>query len=107
MGSKILHIGISSQSRIQSKGISLASAVSTYRGLVLIALSSSGTRNFSQCDSLLIGTLAGANTYPNFTLRRPSIRLEHEASTSKLASDTLFFFQQRGVNTEAALDLMI
>ena len=90
-----------------SKGISAGKSRNCYRGLVQVAPSAEGARNYSQCDSMLIGDKAGANTYPYIAVREPSARVEHEASTSKIGEDQLFYFQQRGIDPEAAVGIII
>merc|ERR1719305_1083420 len=95
-GTKMIHIGEDTRSRIVSKGISAGRSTQCYRGLVDMGLSSRGSRNHSQCDSMLIGDQAHANTYPYIQVREPSSVVEHEASTSKIGEDQLFYFQQRG-----------
>lgn len=106
-GTKMVHIGKNTRSRIVSKGISAGSSVNCYRGLVQVNPTAEGARNFSQCDSMLIGDTAGANTYPYINVRNPSARVEHEASTSKIGEDQLFYFQQRGIEPEQAVSMII
>lgn len=106
-GSKMVHIGKNTRSRIVSKGISAGHSRNAYRGLVSIAPTATGARNFSQCDSMLIGDQAAANTYPYIQVREPSAKVEHEASTSKIGEDQLFYFQQRGVGAEEAVAMII
>ncbi|KAF8061314.1 ycf24 [Scenedesmus sp. PABB004] len=106
-GTKMVHVGKGTRSRIVSKGISAGGSVNAYRGLVSIAPTATGARNYSQCDSMLIGDQAGANTYPYIQVREPSAVVEHEASTSKIGEDQLFYFQQRGVAPEAAVGMII
>eukprot|EP00775_Hariotina_reticulata_P008303 gene8303-8488_t len=106
-GTKMVHVGKNTRSRIVSKGISAGNSVNAYRGLVQIQPSARGARNYSQCDSMLIGDQAGANTYPYIQVREPSAVVEHEASTSKIGEDQLFYFQQRGVEAEAAVGMII
>lgn len=106
-GTKMIHIGKNTRSRIVSKGISAGSSRNCYRGLVQIQPSAKGARNYSQCDSMLIGDGAGANTYPYIQVREPSAVVEHEASTSKIGEDQLFYFQQRGVDMEKAVGMII
>jgi Fe-S cluster assembly protein SufB len=106
-GTKMVHIGRNTRSRIVSKGISAGKSVNCYRGLVQVNPTAEGARNYSQCDSMLIGDTAGANTYPYINVRNPSARVEHEASTSKIGEDQLFYFQQRGVEVEAAVGMII
>lgn len=106
-GTKMIHVGKNTRSRIVSKGISAGNSVNAYRGLVQVQPSAKGARNHSQCDSMLIGDNAGANTYPYIQVREPSAVVEHEASTSKIGEDQLFYFQQRGVAAEAAVGMII
>jgi len=106
-GTKMVHVGKRTRSRIVSKGISAGRSRNAYRGLVQVQPGATGARNASQCDSMLIGDGAGANTYPYITVRDPSARVEHEASTSKIGEDQLFYFKQRGVDAEAAVGAII
>ena len=106
-GTKMIHIGKNTRSRIVSKGISAGKSRNAYRGLVQVAPTATGARNYSQCDSMLIGDKAGANTYPYIAVREPSARVEHEASTSKIGEDQLFYFQQRGIDAETAVGIII
>jgi Fe-S cluster assembly scaffold protein SufB len=106
-GTKMIHVGKNTRSRIVSKGISAGQSRNCYRGLVQVQPSAAGARNYSQCDSMLIGDRAGANTYPYITVREPSARVEHEASTSKIGEEQLFYFQQRGVSSEEAVSMII
>lgn len=106
-GTKMVHVGKRTRSRIISKGISAGKSRNAYRGLVQVQPGATGARNFSQCDSMLIGDTAGANTYPYITVRDPTAVVEHEASTSKIGEDQLFYFQQRGVDAEQAVGAII
>eukprot|EP00798_Chlamydomonas_sp_ICE-L_P007603 gene7603-756_t len=106
-GTKMIHVGKNTRSRIVSKGISAGESRNCYRGLVKVMPSATGARNYSQCDSMLIGDCAAANTYPYIQVREPSACVEHEASTSKIGEDQLFYFQQRGVSTEDAVGMII
>jgi len=106
-GTKMVHVGKNTRSRIVSKGISAGQSVNCYRGLVQVQPQAVGARNYSQCDSMLIGDTAGANTYPYINVREPTARVEHEASTSKIGEDQLFYCQQRGIDMEAAVALII
>ncbi|ONM36694.1 UPF0051 protein ABCI8 chloroplastic [Zea mays] len=106
-GTKMIHKGKNSRSRIISKGISAGKSRNCYRGLVLMNSSAENAYNSSQCDSLLIGDNAAANTYPTIQVGCTSGRVEHEASTSKIGEDQLFYFQQRGVDHEKAVAAMI
>ena len=106
-GTKMIHVGKNTRSRIVSKGISAGESVNCYRGLVQVQPQAENARNYSQCDSMLIGDMAGANTYPYINVRDPSARVEHEASTSKIGEDQLFYCQQRGIDMEQAVGLII
>ena len=106
-GTKMIHIGRGSRSTIISKGISAGHSNNTYRGLVKILPSAVGARNFTQCDSLLIGEDSGAHTVPYIESRNPSAKVEHEATTSKIAEDQLFYCRQRGMNEEDAVTLIV
>src|SRR6056300_511404 len=106
-GTKMIHIGKNTKSTIISKGISAGKAQNTYRGQVQIQKSASGSRNFTQCDSLLIGDQCGAHTVPYINQFTPSARVEHEATTSKISEDQLFYCLQRGLDTEQATSLIV
>jgi Fe-S cluster assembly protein SufB len=106
-GTKMIHIGKNTRSTIISKGISAGRADNTYRGLVKILRTAKGARNKTQCDSLLIGDQCGAHTVPYIESRHSSARVEHEATTSKVSEDQLFYCQQRGLNAEAAMALIV
>src|SRR6187455_1216112 len=106
-GTKMIHIGRNSRSTIVSKGISAGRAEQTYRGLVKVFPTADGARNYTQCDSLLIGDRCGANTFPYIDVRNPSAKVEHEASTSKIGEDQLFYFAQRGIGAEEAVSMII
>mmetsp|Transcript_2406 Transcript_2406/g.8653 ORF Transcript_2406/g.8653 Transcript_2406/m.8653 type:complete len:145 (+) Transcript_2406:1587-2021(+) len=106
-GTKMVHVGKNTRSRIVSKGISAGNSLNCYRGLVQISPSATGARNYSQCDSMLIGDKAGANTYPYIQVKEPSATVEHEASTSKIGEEQLFYFQQRGISMEQAVGMII
>ena len=106
-GTKMIHIGKNTRSTIVSKGISAGRSNNSYRGLVRIAPTAAGARNYSQCDSMLIGDKSGANTFPYIQVRNPSATVEHEASTSKIGEDQLFYFAQRGIGAEAAVSMII
>ncbi len=106
-GTKMIHIGKNTRSTIVSKGISAGRSNNSYRGLVRIAPTAAGARNYSQCDSMLIGDQSGANTFPYIQVRNNSAKVEHEASTSKIGEDQLFYFAQRGVDAEAAVSMII
>lgn len=106
-GTKMIHIGKNTKSRIISKGISAGKSDNTYRGIVKIMPNAEGARNFTQCDSLLIGKDCGAHTVPYVECRNPTAHLEHEATTSKIGEDQLFYCQQRGLNEEEAVALIV
>ena len=99
-GTKMIHVGKNTKSTIMAKGISAGQASATYRGLVKIMPTADGARNFTQCDSLLIGSRCGAHTVPYIEVRNPSAQIEHEASTSKVSDDQVFYCQQRGISVE-------
>jgi Fe-S cluster assembly protein SufB len=103
----MIHIGKNTRSRIVSKGISAGHAQQTYRGLVRITPKASGARNHTQCDSLLIGDTCGAHTVPYIESRNASARVEHEATTSKIGEDQLFYCRQRGIGEEEAVALIV
>jgi Fe-S cluster assembly protein SufB len=106
-GTKMIHIGKNSKSRIISKGISAGKSKNSYRGLVTINNKALGARNYSQCDSLLIGNLSNANTFPVISVQNSTTKIEHEASTSKIGEEQIFYFLQRGICLEEAVELMI
>jgi len=106
-GSKMIHIGKNTRSRIVSKGISAGNSKNTYRGLVNIGSKAIGARNYSQCDSLLIGNTSNANTFPFITVNNSTAKIEHEASTSKIGEEQIFYFLQRGISVEKGVELMI
>jgi Fe-S cluster assembly protein SufB len=106
-GTKMIHLGKNTRSRIISKGISAGKAQNTYRGLVSVHPKASNARNYTQCDSLLIGGKCGAHTVPYIESRNPTARIEHEATTSKIADDQLFYCLQRGINQEEAVALIV
>jgi len=106
-GTKMIHIGKNTSSTIISKGISAGRAQNTYRGQVKILKSAENARNYTQCDSLLIGDRCGAHTFPYIEVKQPSARLEHEATTSKISEDQLFFCQQRGLSAEDAVSMIV
>ncbi len=106
-GTKMLHIGKNTRSTIISKGISAGKSSNSYRGLVRMGPKAEGARNYSQCDSMLIGDRAGANTFPYIQVQNNTARVEHEASTSKIGEDQLFYFAQRGISPEDAISMMI
>jgi len=106
-GTKMIHIGRNSRSKIISKGISAGFSNNSYRGLVKIGARAEGARNFSQCDSMLIGDRCGANTFPYINVSNNSAKVEHEASTSKIGEDQLFYFASRGIGNEEAVSMII
>ena len=106
-GTKMIHLGKNTRSRIVSKGISAGKSQNSYRGLVRVASNADNARNFSQCDSLLLGSECGAHTFPVVDVHNPSAILEHEASTSKINEDQLFYCNQRGISTEDAVGLIV
>jgi Fe-S cluster assembly protein SufB len=106
-GTKMIHLGKNTKSRIISKGISAGKSNNTYRGLVSIHGKAAKARNFTQCDSLLIGQNCGAHTIPYVENRRGDAQLEHEATTTKLSDDQLFYARQRGIGEEEAVALLV
>ncbi len=106
-GTKMIHLGKNSRSRIISKGISAGRSQNSYRGLVKVAENASNCRNFSQCDSLLLGESCGAHTFPHMDVRNETSIVEHEATTSKVSEDQLFYCNQRGIGTEDAVGLIV
>src|SRR5580693_2846029 len=106
-GTKMIHIGRDTRSTIVSKGISAGQGQNTYRGLVKILPSAAGARNFTQCDSLLMGKLSGAHTFPYIEVRNPTATVEHEASTSRISEEQLFYCLQRGIGAEDAVNMIV
>ena len=106
-GTKMIHLGRNTTSRIISKGISAGKSQNTYRGLVSVGRKAHGARNFTQCDSLLIGDRCGAHTVPYITAKTPHAKVEHEATTSKIAEDQLFYCRARGIPEEEAVALIV
>ena len=106
-GTKMIHLGKNTKSKIISKGISARSSQNTYRGLVSMSKGASQSRNYTQCDSLLIGNKSGAHTFPSINVNNTSSTLEHEATTSKISDDQLFYCQQRGIDEEDAIGLIV
>jgi Fe-S cluster assembly protein SufB len=106
-GTKMTHIGKNTRSRIISKGISAGNSKNSYRGLVTVTDQALGSKNYSQCDSLLIGNLSNANTFPFLSVQNSTTKIEHEASTSKIGEEQIFYFLQRGICLEKAVELMI
>jgi Fe-S cluster assembly protein SufB len=106
-GTKMIHIGKNTKSNIVSKGISAGHGQNTYRGLVKILKGATGARNYSQCDSLLIGDKCGAHTFPYLEVKTSTAQVEHEASTSKIGEDQIFYCRQRGISTEDAVSMIV
>jgi len=106
-GTKMIHIGRNTSSTIVSKGISAGRAQNAYRGLVRVMPQAEGARNHTQCDSLLIGKQCGAHTFPYMEIKHPSARIEHEATTSKISADQLFYCRQRGISEEDAVNMIV
>jgi Fe-S cluster assembly protein SufB len=106
-GTKMIHLGKNTRSTIVSKGISAGHGQNTYRGLVRIGKKAENARNYSQCDSLLIGDKCGAHTFPYLEIRNTTARVEHEASTSKIGEDQIFYCRQRGIPTEDAVNMIV
>ena len=106
-GTKMIHLGNNTSSTIISKGISAGKSQNTYRGQVKIMKNAENARNYSQCDSILIGSECGAHTFPYIDVRNPTAQMEHEASTSNIGEDQLFYCNQRGLSTENAVSLIV
>lgn len=106
-GTKMIHFGKSTKSKIISKGISAGNSKNSYRGLVQIKDKALNARNYSQCDSLLVGNCSNANTFPIISIQNSTTKIEHEASTSKIGEEQIFYFLQRGISIEKAIELMI
>ncbi len=106
-GTKMIHMGRNTRSTIISKGISSDFSHNSYRGLVKIMPSAENARNFSQCDSMLVGNNCSANTFPRIEVKNNSATLEHEATTSKISAEQVFYLQSRGLNKEEAIALVI
>ncbi|MDB9528715.1 Fe-S cluster assembly protein SufB [Oscillatoria sp. CS-180] len=106
-GTKMVHVGKNTRSTIVSKGISAGNSKNSYRGLVKMGPKAAGARNYSQCDSMLIGDASNANTYPYIQVQNNTAQVEHEASTSKIGEDQLFYFAQRGISPEDAVSMII
>jgi Fe-S cluster assembly protein SufB len=106
-GTKMIHLGKNTKSTIISKGISAGKSNNSYRGLVKINKKAENARNFSQCDSLLIGDKCGAHTFPYLEINNPTAKIEHEATTSKIGEDQIFYLNQRGIATEDAIGLIV
>ena len=103
----MIHLGKNTRSKIISKGISAGFSQNNYRGLVRIAKKADNTRNFTQCDSLLIGDRCGAHTFPYIDVRNKTAMLEHEATASKIGEDQVFYLNQRGIDSEKAVGLIV
>lgn len=106
-GTKMIHLGKNTRSTIISKGISAGKGQNSYRGLVKVSKKADNARNFSQCDSLLIGDRCGAHTFPYLEINSPTAQIEHEATTSKIGEDQIFYLNQRGIDTENAIGLIV
>jgi Fe-S cluster assembly protein SufB len=106
-GTKMIHLGKNTRSTIVSKGISAGHGQNTYRGLVKIMKGAEGARNYSQCDSMLIGSECGAHTFPYIDVRNSTAIMEHEASTSRIGEDQIFYLRQRGLSTEDAVSMIV
>jgi len=106
-GTKMIHLGKNSKSRIVSKGISAGFSQNSYRGLVQVSKRADNAKNFSQCDSLLLGDKCGAHTFPYLEVKNPTASVEHEATTSKIGEDQIFYCNQRGLSTETAIALIV
>ncbi|MEJ2077679.1 MAG: SufD family Fe-S cluster assembly protein, partial [Acidobacteriota bacterium] len=106
-GTKMIHIGKNTRSNIVSKGISAGHGQNTYRGLVRIGKSATNARNYTQCDSMLIGDKCGAHTFPYIEISNSTAHMEHEASTSKIGEDQIFYCQQRGLSAEDAVSMIV
>ncbi|UCH66538.1 MAG: Fe-S cluster assembly protein SufB [Ignavibacterium sp.] len=106
-GTKMIHLGKNTSSTIISKGISAGKSQNSYRGLVKVSKKAKNSRNFSQCDSLLIGDKCGAHTFPYLEINNPTAHIEHEATTSKIGEDQIFYLNQRGIETENAIGLIV
>ena len=106
-GTKMIHLGRNTKSTIVSKGISAGHGQNTYRGMVKIGKQAAGARNYSQCDSLLLGDKCGAHTFPYIEVLNSTAQMEHEATTSKIGEDQLFYFQQRGISAEDAVNMIV
>ena len=106
-GTKMIHVGRDTRSTIVSKGISAGQGNNSYRGQVKVLGKASGARNYTQCDSMLIGNRCGAHTFPYIDVQNPSAAVEHEASTSKIGEDQIFYLKQRGLNTENAISMIV
>ena len=106
-GTKMIHIGKNTTSKIISKGISADESVNSYRGQVRILPSAENARNFSQCDSMLVGNKSSANTYPYMEIKNKTAKVEHEATTSKISAEQIFYLKSRGLDDEGAISLLL
>jgi Fe-S cluster assembly protein SufB len=106
-GTKMTHIGKNTKSTILSKGISAGHGQNSYRGLVKVLANADNARNHTQCDSLLLGDHCGAHTFPYIEVKNPTARVEHEASTSRIGEDQMFYFLQRGISAEDAVSMIV
>jgi len=106
-GTKMIHLGKHTKSKIISKGISAGKSNNSYRGLVKMEKGAEGARNYTQCDSLLIGKQCGAHTFPYMEVKNPSATVEHEATTSKISDDQLFYCRARGISEEDAVSMIV
>lgn len=106
-GTKMIHLGKNTRSLIVSKGISAGRSQNSYRGLVKVSKNADNARNFSQCDSMLLGDKCGAHTFPYLEINNNTAKVEHEATTSKIGEDQIFYCNQRGINTEDAVGLIV
>jgi Fe-S cluster assembly protein SufB len=106
-GTKMIHIGRNTKSTIISKGIAAGRGSNAYRGLVKILKGAENARNYTQCDSLLMGDKCSAHTFPYIEVKNPTARVEHEATTSKISDDQLFYLQSRGLSTEDAVSMVV
>ena len=106
-GTKMIHLGKNTKSTIISKGISAGHSQNAYRGLVRVSKDADGARNYSSCDSLLLGSKCGAHTFPYMDVQNPTAVVEHEATTSKISEDQLFYCNQRGIPLEDAVGLIV
>jgi Fe-S cluster assembly protein SufB len=106
-GTKMIHMGKNTRSTILSKGISAGRGQNSYRGLVKVLKGADGARNYTQCDSLLMGDRCGAHTFPYIEVKNPTATVEHEATTSKIADDQLFYLRQRGISEEDAVSMIV
>jgi Fe-S cluster assembly protein SufB len=106
-GTKMIHLGKNTKSLVVSKGISAGKSQNSYRGLVKVSKRAENARNFSQCDSLLLGDKCGAHTFPYLEINNNTAKVEHEATTSKIGEDQIFYCNQRGIDTENAVGLIV